>query len=66
MKTDEIRARLVELRETKASLEGQLERVRRDLAEALREADGDPAITIVEAAGLAGLSRFSVYKALDR
>lgn len=66
MKTEEIRTHLAELRARRDTLEAQLERVRADLAGVLREADADPSISVTEAAGLAGLSRFSVYKALER
>lgn len=61
-----IRERLAALAAERDSLEAQLERVRANLAGVLREADADPSISVTEAAGLAGLSRFSVYKALER
>lgn len=64
MKTKELRKELEGLRVVCEGLERDLELARAERAKALKAADADPDLPIAEAARLAGLSRFSVYKAI--
>lgn len=66
MKAERIRSELDGLSKIIEGLETDLAAARKDRAELVRAANADPAISMTEAARLAGLSRVAAYEALKK